>query len=109
MAFPNASGKRVNTMHPRAGYFQVAYSSAPAMVMRTLDAGSKYPFTFRDARGGFLNGFSTCKRLYRPTRRPPHLTRTGFRAWPVVISWWCRAYMAPASVSSIKPGSRMMW
>jgi len=35
----------------RAGYFQVAYSSAPAMVMRTLGAGSKYPVAYRDATG----------------------------------------------------------
>ncbi|MCJ7684118.1 MAG: hypothetical protein MUO68_07455, partial [Desulfobacteraceae bacterium] len=27
----------------RAGFFQYAYSSAPAMVMRTIGAGSKYP------------------------------------------------------------------
>lgn len=40
----------------RAAYFQFAFSSAPAMVMRTLDAGSKYPFTARDADGEFLTG-----------------------------------------------------
>jgi len=40
----------------RAGYFQVAYSSAPAMVMRTLGAGSKYPVAYRDAKGEFLDG-----------------------------------------------------
>jgi hypothetical protein len=37
----------------RAGYFQVAYSSAPAMVMRTLGAGSKYPVAYRDANPHF--------------------------------------------------------
>jgi hypothetical protein len=40
----------------RAGFFQYAYSSAPAMVMRTIGAGSKYPVTFRDADGDILNG-----------------------------------------------------
>ena len=35
-----------------------AYSSAPAMVMRTIGAGSKYPFTTRDAKGEFLNGLA---------------------------------------------------
>jgi hypothetical protein len=45
----------------RASYFQFAYSSAPAMVMRTLDAGSKYPFTARDADGEFLDGSKSYK------------------------------------------------
>ena len=40
----------------RAIYFQQAYSSAPAMVMRTIGAGSKYPVATRDADGYFLNG-----------------------------------------------------
>jgi hypothetical protein len=40
----------------RAGYFQYVYSSAPAMVMHTINAGSKYPFTARDADGAFLDG-----------------------------------------------------
>src|SRR5262249_46596796 len=36
--------------------FQIAYSSAPAMAMHTINAGSKYPFTFRDADGDLLDG-----------------------------------------------------
>lgn len=40
----------------RAIYFQQAYSSAPAMVMRTIGAGSKYPVGIRDADGNHLNG-----------------------------------------------------
>ena len=40
----------------RAVYFQQAYSSAPAMVMRTIGAGSKYPVATKDADGNFLNG-----------------------------------------------------
>lgn len=43
-------------VNQRASFFQYAYSSAPAMVMRTINAGSKYPFTTRDADGKFLNG-----------------------------------------------------
>src|SRR5262249_41114478 len=43
-------------VNARARFFQYAYSSAPAMVMRTTGAGSKYPFTARDANGDFLNG-----------------------------------------------------
>jgi len=43
-------------VNQRAAFFQYAYSSAPAMVMRTIDAGSKYPITGRDADGKILNG-----------------------------------------------------
>ncbi|MTI43877.1 hypothetical protein JM93_04044 [Roseibium hamelinense] len=43
----------------RAGFFSYAYSSAPAMVMRTIGAGSKYPLTARDADGEFLSGEHT--------------------------------------------------
>jgi len=56
----------------RAAYFQFAYSSASAMVMRTLDAGSKYPFTARDAQGEFLNGSNTYK-LHLPPDPPAAL------------------------------------
>jgi hypothetical protein len=56
----------------RAGFFQIAYSSAPAMVMRTLGAGSKYPNTTRDAKGEFLNGSNTYK-LHLPPNAPAAL------------------------------------
>lgn len=46
----------VNT---RARFFQYAYSSAPAMNMHTTGTGSKYPYTYRDADGEFLDGGST--------------------------------------------------
>jgi hypothetical protein len=56
----------------RASYFQIAYSSASAMVMRTTGAGSKYPFTTRDSKGEFLNGSSTYK-LHLPPNPPAAL------------------------------------
>jgi hypothetical protein len=56
----------------RARFFQYAYSSAPAMVMRTTGAGSKYPFTARDADGNFLNGANTYK-LHLPPNVPAAL------------------------------------
>lgn len=56
----------------RAGFFQIAYSSAPAMVMHTLGAGSKYPNTVRDANGEFLNGSNTYK-LHLPPNAPAAL------------------------------------
>ncbi len=59
-------------VNQRATYFQVAYSSAPAMVMRTLDAGSKYPVAMRDADGNFLNG-SNAYRLHLPPDPPAAL------------------------------------
>jgi hypothetical protein len=59
-------------VNQRAAYFQFAYSSAPAMVMRTIGAGSKYPFTTRDADGAFLNG-SNRYRLHLPPNPPAGL------------------------------------
>lgn len=56
----------------RAGFFQIAFSSAPAMVMHTLGAGSKYPNTFRDADGEFLNGSNNYK-LHLPPNPPADL------------------------------------
>lgn len=63
----------------RACYFQIAYSSAPAMVMRTLDAGSKYPFAVRDADGDFLDGGKNYK-----LHLPPHP--------PAALFWAVTAY-----------------
>ena len=63
----------------RASYFQIAYSSAPAMVMRTLDAGSKYPFATRDADGDFLEGSKSYK-----MHLPPHP--------PAALFWAVTAY-----------------
>ncbi|HCE3719986.1 TPA: DUF1254 domain-containing protein [Vibrio parahaemolyticus] len=56
----------------RAAFFQYAYSSAPAMVMRTMNAGSKYPFTVRDSKGDILNGSHQYK-LHLPANPPAKL------------------------------------
>jgi hypothetical protein len=66
-------------VNQRASYFQIAFSSASAMVMRTLGAGSKYPFTTKDAKGEFLNGSNTYK-----LRLPPHP--------PAALFWAVTAY-----------------
>jgi hypothetical protein len=66
-------------VNQRATYFAVAYSSAPAMVMRTLGAGSKYPVAYRDAKGEFLNGSNTYK-----LRLPPNP--------PAALFWAVTAY-----------------
>jgi hypothetical protein len=59
-------------VNQRAGFFQYAYSSAPAMVMKTTGAGSKYPYTTRDAGGQFLHGSKTY-RLHLPPNTPAAL------------------------------------
>lgn len=56
----------------RAGFFQIAFSSAPAMVMHTLGAGSKYPTARRDGTGEFLNGSNSYK-LHLPPNAPAAL------------------------------------
>lgn len=56
----------------RATFFQVAYSSAPAMTMRTTGAGSKYPLAVRDKDGNFLNG-ANGYRLHLPPGIPAAL------------------------------------
>ena len=56
----------------RAAFFQYAYSSAPAMVMRTIGAGSKYPVTARDSEGRILNGKHSYK-LHLPPGIPAKL------------------------------------
>lgn len=59
-------------VNQRATYFQVAFSSAPAMVMRTLDAGSKYPTALHDADGDLLDGGKSY-RLRLPPNPPAKL------------------------------------
>jgi hypothetical protein len=56
----------------RAAYFQVAYSSAPAMVNDTVGQGSKYPNTMYDADGDFLDGGKHYK-LHLPPNIPAAL------------------------------------
>jgi hypothetical protein len=56
----------------RSAYFQVAYSTAPAMVMGNIDLGSKYPSTFRDKDGDLLEGSNSYK-LHLPAGIPAKL------------------------------------
>jgi hypothetical protein len=56
----------------RAGFFQWAYSSAPAMADDTINQGSKHPFTIRDADGDLLDGANTYK-LHLPAGIPAWL------------------------------------
>jgi hypothetical protein len=56
----------------RLTYFQVAYASAPVMVIRSIDTESKYPFTFRYSNGDLMHGSKTYK-LYTPPNPPAAL------------------------------------
>jgi hypothetical protein len=59
-------------INTRARFFQYAHSSAPAMNIHTTGAGSKYPFTYHDADGEFLDGSHTY-RLHLPPDPPAAL------------------------------------
>ncbi|MFE7573312.1 DUF1214 domain-containing protein [Streptomyces sp. NPDC057521] len=59
-------------VNARARFFQYAYSSAPAMAVHSTGAGSKYPYTARDANGEFLDGSRTY-RLRLPANPPAEL------------------------------------
>ena len=56
----------------RTAFFQLGYSSAPAMVMRYINNGSKYPVTAKDADGNMLNGSNKYK-LHLPAGIPARL------------------------------------
>jgi hypothetical protein len=56
----------------RTAFFQIGYSSAPAMVMRYINNGSKYPAAIRDADGDILNGSNNYK-LHLPAGIPAKL------------------------------------
>ncbi|MFI1094963.1 DUF1214 domain-containing protein [Streptomyces sp. NPDC020917] len=59
-------------VNARSRFFQYAYSSAPAMVVHSTGAGSKYPYTARDADGEFLQGAHTY-RMHLPADPPADL------------------------------------
>ena len=56
----------------RNAFYQIGYSNAPGMVMRTINQGSKYPITIKDADGNFLNGSNKYK-LHLPAGIPARL------------------------------------
>ena len=62
----------------RTAFFRFAYSSSPAMVVDMVGKGSKYPLTFKDADGNFLNGRHTYK-----MHLPPGIPAANF--WAVTL------------------------
>jgi hypothetical protein len=45
-----------NYIDPRTGFFTAAYSTSPGMAVNMENVGAKYPVTFVDAQGDFLQG-----------------------------------------------------
>jgi hypothetical protein len=88
-------------VNQRASYFQIAYSTAPGMVMRTLGAGSKYPFTVRDANGEVLSGSHVYKLHLPPTRRPRCSGRSRRTTSPTG-RWWRRRNSCRRSTASTR-------
>ncbi len=62
----------------RTAFFRFAYSSSPAMVVDMIGKGSKYPLTFKDADGNFLNG----RHMYK-MHLPPGIPAANF--WAVTL------------------------
>jgi hypothetical protein len=45
-----------NYIDPRTGFFAVAYSTSPGMAVNMENVGARYPVTFVDGDGAFLDG-----------------------------------------------------
>jgi len=50
------SSHTFTNLEQRSAYFTSAYSASPAMVKNLVGMGAKYPVTFRDKDGNFLDG-----------------------------------------------------
>ncbi len=50
-----------NYIDPRTGFFTNAYSASPGMAVTMVKVGAKYPTTFVDADGSFLDGSNRYK------------------------------------------------
>jgi len=61
-----------NYIDARSGFFDVAYSASPGMAANMVNVGAKYPVTFVDKDGDFLQGANNYK-LSLPKNIPAHL------------------------------------
>jgi hypothetical protein len=63
--FPGGSAefadKTFNQVDQRTAFFTYAYSTSPGMAVNMENVGAKYPNTFRDADGAFLDGANSYK------------------------------------------------
>jgi hypothetical protein len=66
------TGDTFNYLDARTGFFTVAYSASPGMAANIRDVGAKYPVTFVDKNGNFLQGASSYK-LHLPKDIPAAL------------------------------------
>jgi len=69
---PSFTGPTFTYVDARAGYFALAYATSPGMAVTMVDVGAKYPSTFVDKDGEFLNGAKSYK-LNLPKDIPAHL------------------------------------
>ena len=76
---PTFQGPTYTDVDQRSGFFTLAYSTSPGMAISLPDVGAKYPNTFRDADGEYLEG----ERSYRLVLPP---------AIPAKIFWSVTAY-----------------
>ncbi|MFD1605384.1 DUF1254 domain-containing protein [Flavobacterium artemisiae] len=53
---PTFTSTDFNFIDPRTGFFTFAYSASPAMAVNMENVGAKYPVTFVDKEGNFLDG-----------------------------------------------------
>jgi hypothetical protein len=72
-----ASGTFTNLVQ-RDAYFTSAYAASPGMVMNLVEKGAKYPSTWRDADGNYLNGSNNYK-----LHLPPNVPAANF--WSVAV------------------------
>jgi hypothetical protein len=72
------SARTYTNLEQRSAYFTSAYSASPGMVKNIVDAGAKYPVTFRDKDGDFLDGGQS----YR-LHLPPHIPAKNF--WSATV------------------------
>jgi hypothetical protein len=73
------SAPTFNFLDARTGFFTYAYSASPGMAARIENVEAKYPATFVDADGDFLNGGGSYK-----LRLPPNI--------PAAIFWSATVY-----------------
>jgi hypothetical protein len=84
-------GESFLNLDARTAFFRFAYSSSPGMVVDMVGKGSKYPLTFKDADGDFLNG-SNAYKLHLP------------KDVPAANFWAVTLYSAATAAGVDKPG-----
>jgi len=86
------SADTYNYIDTRTGFFTYAYSASPAMAVNMENVGAKYPTTFVDSEGEFLNGGNSYK-----LHLPPNI--------PAALFWSATVY-DPITGSGLDNGQR---